>query len=77
MGLALRFLGLGWYIAACIVVGILGGLWLDRLAGTKVLFTLLGVGLGLAGSFYGIYKLARPLLRSSGTNKDNSGEDKS
>ena len=40
--LALRLAGLGWYVALSIVFGVVGGLGLDKLAGTIPLFTLLG-----------------------------------
>ena len=60
--LALRVTGLGWYVVACVLVGVLGGLWLDKVAGTKVLFTLLGVSLGTVAAFYGLYKMIQPFL---------------
>ena len=63
---ALRLTGLGWYVAACIVVGVLGGLGLDKLAGTTPLFTLLGVFVGTVAAFYGMYRMVRPLLKESG-----------
>ncbi len=69
--LALRFLGIGWYVALCIVVGIIGGLKLDDAVGTRPLFTLLGVLLGTVAAFYGIYKLALPLLKEPDTNGDS------
>ena len=60
--LALRLTGLGWYVAACIVLGILGGLGLDKLLGTLPLFTLLGTVLGTIAAFWGLYKLVQPML---------------
>ena len=60
--LALRLLGLGWYVATCIVVGAVGGILLDRLSGLAPLFTLLGVLTGTVAAFYGLYKMIRPLL---------------
>ncbi len=76
--LALRLLGLGWYVAACIVVGAVGGIGLDKLLGLTPLFTLLGVLVGTVAAFYGLFKMVRPLLNnniSSGkprSNGDNS-----
>ncbi len=61
-GLALRLLGLGWYIALSIILGVAGGLWLDGVMGTRPLFTLVGVILGSALAFYGVYKMVLPLL---------------
>ena len=45
--IALRLTGLGWYVAACIVGGIAGGLGLDKLIGTSPVFTLIGLALGI------------------------------
>ena len=59
---ALRLTGLGWYIALCIVGGVLGGLGLDKLAGTLPLFTLLGTVLGSVVAFWGVYKMVLPVL---------------
>ena len=63
--LALRLLGLGWYVAICIVVGAAGGLALDRWLNLAPLFTLSGVLLGTVAAFYGLFKLIRPLLASA------------
>ena len=75
--IALRLLGLGWYVAMCIVVGAVGGIWLDKLSGLTPLFTLLGVLVGTVAAFYGLYKMVLPLLNSnssSGTTRSD-GED--
>ncbi len=69
----LRFIGIGWYIATCIVLGILGGRWLGReLDGnsSEVIFTLLGLGLGLLVAFYGVYRMLKAIL------PNNRDEDK-
>ncbi len=58
------FIGIGWYIAICIVLGVGVGLWLDGVAGTQVLFTLLGLFLGLILAFYGVYRMVQSLLDS-------------
>ena len=63
--LGLRLTGLGWYVAACIVLGVLGGLGLDKLIGTTPLFTLLGTVLGTVAAFWGLYKLVQPVLNSA------------
>ncbi len=72
--LALRLLGLGWYVAACIVVGVLVGIFLDRQLETKPIFTLLGVLFGTFAAFYGLYKMVRPLF-STGTTYHKTGSD--
>jgi F0F1-type ATP synthase assembly protein I len=75
--LALRLLGLGWYVAACVVVGAVGGVWVDRLSGLTPLFTLLGVLIGTVAAFYGLYKMVLPLFNnaSSSGNSGSEGED--
>ena len=55
---AAQFTGLGWYIALAIVAPTLGGVWLDRRAGTAPLFLLLGVLLGVTLAFYGAYHMS-------------------
>ncbi len=60
---ALGLIGIGWYVAACIVLGVLAGLWLDGQADTKPLFALLGLGLGLAAAGYGGYRMLMDVLR--------------
>ena len=69
----LRLMGLGWYVAACIILGVLGGLGLDSLIGTTPLFILLGTVLGTILAFWGLYKMVRPVLYGS---KGRNGADK-
>jgi F0F1-type ATP synthase assembly protein I len=52
-----RLIGIGWYFAVCIVVGVVGGLLLDQVAGSRPLLTLLGLLLGLVVAFYGGYRM--------------------
>jgi F0F1-type ATP synthase assembly protein I len=60
--LAVRVAGMGWYVALSIVLGVLGGLWLDNKLGTSPLLTLSGTLLGVVAAFYGMYKMVAPLL---------------
>lgn len=55
----LRLVGMGWYVATCIVLGIVGGIWLDTQTHTTPLFLLLGLFLGLASAFIGIYRMVQ------------------
>lgn len=71
MQVAVRLLGLGWYVAVCIVLGVLGGVWLDDRLGVTPLFTLLGVGFGLIVAAWGAYRMAAPLLNTNPMRKDN------
>ena len=63
---ALRLVGVGWYIGLCIVLGVLGGHWLDNELGTS-LFWLVGLILGIVVAFYGVYRM---LLPSMGNRQD-------
>ncbi|MFQ5860172.1 MAG: AtpZ/AtpI family protein [Dehalococcoidia bacterium] len=77
-GLALRLMGLGWYIALAILAGTLGGLWLDGVLNTRPWFTLLGVLVGSVVAFYGVYRMVVPLLgqQRPGDEESNGGEKK-
>jgi F0F1-type ATP synthase assembly protein I len=54
---ALRLIGVGWYIAACIILGVMAGLWLDGKLSTKPWLMLLGLSLGLGCAFWGVYRM--------------------
>ena len=69
--LAVRRTGLGWYIALCIVFGVVGGLALDGLLETKPLFMLLGILLGSVVAFWGLYKMVQPLMNAAATQGKN------
>ena len=58
-----RLMGIGWYFAVSIVAGVLGGFYLDKLAGTTPWLTLLGMLLGFAVAFYGAYRMLVDVLR--------------
>ena len=67
---AFRLFGVGFYVAACILGGILAGLWLDDKFLTKPLFILLGLAVGLAVAFYGVYRMIR-LVMNNKQDKEN------
>jgi F0F1-type ATP synthase assembly protein I len=60
--IALRLVGVGWFLAASVIIGIVAGLFLDEWLGTKVIFTLLGVLAGITVAFYGLYQMVKPLM---------------
>ena len=68
---ALRFIGVGWFVGISIVLGVLGGLWLDGKLGTKPLFVIIGLILGIVVAFYGLYRMLLPLVKDK-QNKENS-----
>jgi ATP synthase protein I len=61
--LALRFIGVGWFIAISILLGVWGGFWLDAKLGTAPIMVILGLILGLVVAFYGVYRMLLPLMR--------------
>lgn len=63
---ALRLLGIGWYFALCIALGIGGGVWLDSRLDISPLFTLLGLCIGLAAAFYGGFRMLMEALAGDG-----------
>lgn len=58
----LQLIGVGWYIALCIVGGLFLGLWFDGKLGSLPVFTIVGVLLGVVLAFYGVYKMLLPIL---------------
>lgn len=69
-GPAIRIIGIGFYISACIVGGILGGLWLDRKFSTEPILLLVGLVLGLVLAFWGVYQMIIPMV-----NNDKKGRN--
>ena len=67
---ALRLTGVGFFVAACILGGTLTGLWLDSKLDTKPLFVLLGLAVGLAVAFYGVYRMIRLVINNK-QNREN------
>ena len=70
--IVLRLTGIGWYVATCIILGVVGGRALDNLIGTKPLFILLGIVLGFVVAGWGFYKMVQPILTAS---KGKDAED--
>ena len=64
LAIVLQLLGVGWYVAICIIGGLFGGLWLDGKLGVLPVFTLTGIILGTVMAFYGMYKMLLPLLNN-------------
>ena len=68
---AIKFIGVGWYIAFSIAGGTLGGLWLDNKLDTKPIFIIAGLFIGMIVAFYGVYRMIIPLMKNN-TDKENS-----
>lgn len=63
---ALNLLGLGWFLGLSILAGVLGGIWLDNILGTKPLCILVGLFLGIIVAFFGAYRMLLPIIREKG-----------
>ncbi len=61
---SVQLLGIGWYVALTIVLGVVGGVYLDKAVGTDPIFTLLGLALGLIMAFWGGYVQLRNVLET-------------
>ena len=71
----LQFTGIGWYLAAAILGGAFLGVWLDGMAETKPLFTLLGVLIGIVAAFYGAYKMLLAFLSVESSEDSEDSKD--
>lgn len=68
-----RLLGIGWYIVIALVAGVALGVWADRLVNTNVLFTLIGLFMGLVVATFGAYRMLMSIMRN-GKKKGQGGE---
>lgn len=66
---SVRLIGIGWYVAFTIVLGVVGGLLLDGAVDTKPIFTLIGLALGLVLALWGGYVQLMETLRTISTQK--------
>lgn len=66
---ALRFVGLGWFVAIMIVLGALVGRWLDRKWETSPWLLLTGILAGSFLAFYGLYQMLAPAMKMKGKDK--------
>ncbi|MFC2009939.1 AtpZ/AtpI family protein [Chloroflexota bacterium] len=68
---AFRLIGVGFFIGAFILLGILGGVWLDTVWHTRPVFIIVGLFVGLLAAGLGVYHMLLPLVNSK-HNKENS-----
>ena len=61
--LAGKVIGVGWYMGLCIMLGLLGGIWLDKKMDTGPLFIVLGLFLGLILAGCGVYHMLLPTFK--------------
>ena len=72
----LSLLGMGFYIAIAIVLGIWGGHWLDGKFNTGPLWLIIGLFLGIAVAVLGVFNMLKPFIESARKTGDNSKKDK-
>ena len=68
---ALRLVGVGFFIGGSILLGVVGGRWLDTKFNTEPVWMLVGLFLGLIIAFYGVYRMVLPFM-SNKRDKENS-----
>ena len=73
LGPAATLLGIGWFFAFCILIGLLGGRWLDGTLQTFPIFTLIGIVVGLTLALVGGLRLLLRVLKMD-TSSTNSEE---
>ena len=59
---ALRLTGVGFFIGGSIFLGVVLGLWLDSKLNTRPILVIVGLLLGIAVAFYGVYRMLIPLM---------------
>jgi F0F1-type ATP synthase assembly protein I len=73
---ALALVGqLGFTVAGGVVAGVAAGWALDRWAGTRAVFTIAGILVGLAGGALAAYRLLMGFTRDGGERDDGKRND--
>jgi F0F1-type ATP synthase assembly protein I len=67
---ALNIIGIGWFIGLSILMGLLGGLWLDNKLNTQPLFIIIGLFFGFIIAVFGIYRMLLPLIKNKENKED-------
>ena len=68
--IALNVMGLGFFVPITIILGILGGRWLDQKTGTLPLWSIVGLVLGILVAAYGVYQMLKPYMtENNGKNR--------
>jgi ATP synthase protein I len=68
-----RYAGLGVQLAAVVLLGVLGGRWLDQRLGTGALFTIGLVFLGFGGTMYSLVRTLNQANRDDDDRKRGRG----
>ncbi len=73
---ALRFVGVGFFIGGSIFLGIYAGVRLDERFDSQMLFTLLGLGLGIVVAAVGVYRMVVSLDKGNEKNDETSDDER-
>jgi len=65
LGPAIKLIGSAFYIGLCIMLGVIGGVWLDKKLETQPIFVIIGLVLGLIMAFWGFYQMVIPLIKEN------------
>jgi F0F1-type ATP synthase assembly protein I len=60
---ALRLVGVGFFIGGSILLGVVAGRWLDSKLNTEPVLMLVGLILGIVVAFYGVYQMLLPIVK--------------
>ena len=66
---SVQLIGIGWYVAFSIILGVVGGVFLDKWLDTKPIFTMLGLVLGMVIAFWGGWIQLKEALDSISTRR--------
>ena len=61
----LSLMGMGFYIAIAIILGIWGGLWLDGKMNTGPLWLIIGLVMGIAVAALGVNNMIKPFMEEA------------
>lgn len=71
---AMQLMGIGWYVATCIVLGVVGGVLLDDELGTGFALTLVGLALGLASAGWGGYRMLQDMFAAQAKQREDAAQ---
>ena len=66
---------LGFILVAAVLIGIVGGAWLDGRFGTSPLWLIVGSVLGMVGGMYSVWQMGKYLLEQTAKKNDDSQGD--
>ena len=71
----LSLMGMGFYIAIAIILGIWGGHWLDGKMNTGPLWLIIGLILGIAVAALGVYNMIKPFMEEAKKTDNKQNKD--